>query len=100
MVKVIEKKEEEIRAEKRFSKLAEIAQNNFTPKRVLESGQYISIGDEKDSSSRYILVEPFTSTILVYDKQGFTPALALAKSYEELVDQGVEWTLKKNYTET
>jgi len=99
MVKVIEKSEEELRAEGRFSKLLEIAQNNFTPKRVSNLGGMIFIRDEDSSNRNYIAINPDRRIVTVNHREGYGPAHALARVYEEIVDPEREWTLKKDYVE-
>lgn len=99
MVKVIEITEEELREKQRFSKLVEIAKNNFTTKRVSKIGKMIFIRDHISPNNSYITVQPDRRIVTVDYKEGYGPAFALAQVYEELVDPEREWTLKKDYVD-
>ena len=98
MVQVIGKSEEELRNEQRFSKLVEIAQNNFTPARVSVIGGIIFIEDEDRSSKDYITVRHDINKVTVKRKESYDLAFALAQTYEG-VNLGETWFLKKDYVD-
>jgi hypothetical protein len=97
MVKVVGLSEEEIKQQKRISKLEGIAKEVFPNVRVESNGLGISVTKEGSLMLLYGLLRSIDQFMHVYTPEVFEGAVKLAEAYEKVGEP--EITIKKEYRE-